>query len=158
MLCLRLATRFSSMGELIEALVELRGGEGTGHFAQALDPSAIISERQLLLAYENAKKAFEEKRNIANCMNGELLTRAGGTRKIKEALSRVGAKDTKNVLICSNCSKSELLKALGAKELKPTFIGDEKEIAKRFGISAKMLKACTLEQCVLEKVAMADIE
>ncbi|MDO8340088.1 MAG: KEOPS complex subunit Cgi121 [Candidatus Burarchaeum sp.] len=144
------------MGELIDALVELRRREKC--FAQAFDPSAIISERQLLLAYENAKKAFDERRNIANCMDGEMMARAGGTRKIKEALARVGAKDTANVLICADCSKNEMLNALGEKELKPTFIGEKKEIAKRFGISAKMLKTYPLEQCVLEKVAMADVE
>jgi tRNA threonylcarbamoyladenosine modification (KEOPS) complex Cgi121 subunit len=156
MLCLRLATRFSSMGELIEALVELRRRGKC--FAQAFDPSMIISERQMLLAYENAKKAFDERRNIANCMDGEMMARAGGTRKIKDAIARVGARDLKNVIVCADCGKKELLAALGAKELKPTVIGEEKEIARRFGISAKMLKACTLEQCVLEKVAMADLE
>jgi len=156
MLCLRLATRFSSMGELIEALVELRRRQKC--FAQAFDPSAIVSERQMLLAYENAKKAFDEKRNIANCMDGEMMARAGGTRKIKEALARVGARNLKNVLVCADCTRGEVLKALGAKELKPTFIGEEKEVAKRFGISTKMMKSYTLEQCVLEKVAMADVE
>ncbi|VVC03379.1 KEOPS complex subunit Cgi121 [Candidatus Burarchaeum australiense] len=157
MLCLRLATRFSSMGELIGALVELRRREKC--FAQAFDPAVIISERHLLLAYENSRRAFEEKRNIANCMDGEMMARTGGTRKIKEALAKVGARDLKNVLVCADCGrKAEVLKALGAKELKPTFVADEKEVAKRFGISAKMLKAYTLEQAVLEKVAMADAE
>jgi len=155
MLCLRLATRFPSVGDLMEALAGLRRKEGC--FAQAFDPRAIVSERHLLVAYENAKRAFGEKRNVARTIEAEVLARAGGTRKIGEAIERVGARDARDVLVLCDCTKGRVLRELGGKERRPAFAPDEKGIARRFGISKGALSACSLEEAVLEKVALADV-
>jgi len=152
----RLATRFSGVGDLMKALAKLRSARRC--FVQAFDPAAIVSKRHLLLAYENARLAFAEKMNIAERMEAEVLARAAGTRRIDEAIARVGAKDARNVLMFWDAEGMGLVRELGAKKLKPTFVAEEKEVAKIFGISARMLASYTLEKCVLEKVAMADVE
>jgi len=154
----RVSTRFGSVAELMDALAELRA-KRSGLFIQAFDGKAVVSERHLLLAYENAKLALAEKRNFAERLEAEMLARAAGTRKIKDAIARIGARDAKNaVVMFEGIGKTEVLGALGAKELKPVFVAEKAEVAKRFGIPARMLSAYPLEKCVLEKVAMADVE
>ena len=155
MLCLRLATRFSSVGNLMDALAKLRARRKC--FVQAFDPKAIVSERHLLLAYENARAAFEERRNVARNLETEVLVRAGGTRKISEALERVGVKDAGDVVVMGDCKRRELMGGLGAKEIKPTFEPDEREIVGRFGLSPKVTATYSIEEGVLEMVALADV-
>ncbi len=139
------------------ALAEIRKARSM-LFIQAFDARAIVSERHLMLAYENAKVAFMEKRSFAERMEAEVLARAAGTRKIKDAISRIGVKDAGNVVVMFDCAKGEILAALGAKELKPTYVAGKAEVAGKFGIGEKELAAYPLEKCVLERVAMADVE
>jgi len=155
MLCLRLATQFASVGDLMEALVELRRKKGC--FVQAFDSRAVVSERHLELAYGNAKRAFEEGTNLARGLDAEVLARAGGTRKIEVAIRRVGVRDARDVIVMCDCSKQDVMKALGGKERKPTFKPDRKEVVQRFEIAGKVLSVYSLEQAVLEKVALADV-
>jgi tRNA threonylcarbamoyladenosine modification (KEOPS) complex Cgi121 subunit len=153
----RIASRFASVEQLMDSLAELRARKKC--FLQAFDAAAIVSEGQLVLAYENAELAFKEKRKFAEKLEAEVLGRAAGTRKIKEAIGRVGVKDAANVVVMfEGAGKAEVLAGLGAKELKPTFAPDGKEVAKRFGLSGKALAAYHLEKLVLERVAMAGVE
>jgi len=142
---------------LMDALAKLRAMR-KGLFVQAFDGRVIVSGRHLLLAYGNAKAAFEEKSNFAEKLEAEVLGRAAGTRKIKEAIERVGIRDTGNLVLLFDCKKSELEAALGARELRPTFSPDAKEVARRFGLPTKALAAYPLEKLVLERVAMAGAE
>ncbi|MFA6035804.1 MAG: KEOPS complex subunit Cgi121 [Candidatus Micrarchaeia archaeon] len=154
----RAASRFASVEQFMDALAELRKAK-RGLFLQAFDAAAIVSEAHLMLAYEAAGLAFKEKRNFAEKLEAEVLGRVAGTRKIKEAIGRVGVKDAGNVVVMfEGVGKEEVLKGLGARELKPVFAADGKEMAKRFGLSTKALAAYPLEKLVLERVAMAGVE
>lgn len=125
-------------------------------FAQAFDAKAIVSERQLLLAFELAKDAIAEKRNIAKTLEGEVLVRAAATRKIDDAIKRVGAKGGVFLLLTDAEGKKRegLLKAIGGKKIPLKFAGEK--AAKLYGV--KPTAGYPIESLVLEKMAMLEAE
>lgn len=127
-----------------------------GVFAQAFSPRAIISERQLLLAHKLAERAFAEKRNIAKTLEGEALVRAAATRKIGDAIGKVGAKGGEFILLTDAEGKmlEALLKAIGGKKV-PLKLAGEKA-ANLYGV--KQVAGYSLEELVLEKMAMLEAE
>ncbi|RLG20314.1 hypothetical protein DRN67_00200, partial [Candidatus Micrarchaeota archaeon] len=66
-------------------------------------------------------------------------------------------RNAKDVMVLCDCSKRELLKELGANELKPKIIFDRKEAVKRFGLTKKVLANYSFEEAVLERVALVDL-
>lgn len=153
----RLRSGLSGTEELLKRIAELRAS-GRVQFAQAFDTSAIVSERHLLLAYENAKLAFSEKRNFSSALELEVLGRAAGTRRINEAISRAGVKSAADFILLFDGNAKHALGALDARELKPTFKPDAAAIAARMGIAKEAIAGEGLEKCVLEAVAMAGVE
>jgi tRNA threonylcarbamoyladenosine modification (KEOPS) complex Cgi121 subunit len=125
-------------------------------FAQAFDPCAVASERQLLLAYKLAEGAFAEKRNIAKTMEAEVLVRAAATRKIEEAIARLGAKGGNFLLLTDAEGKKleALLKAIDGKRRKTAFAGEK--AAKLYGV--KKLPGYSIEELILERMAMLEAE
>ncbi len=125
-------------------------------FAQAFDPNAVASERQLLLAHKLASDAFAEKRNIAKAMEAEVLVRAAATRKIEEAISRVGAKGGNFLLLTDADGKKleALLKMIEGKRKKAAFGGAK--AAKLYGV--KKLPGYSIEDLILERMAMLEAE
>jgi tRNA threonylcarbamoyladenosine modification (KEOPS) complex Cgi121 subunit len=156
----RFASKLGAPEALVKALALLRHGHGqqTNHFAQAFDTGAIVSERHLLLSYENARLAFAEKRNFSSTMELEVLGRAAGTRRINEAIAHAGVKRADDFILLFEGEVKAVEKALNARELKPTFRPDAAEIARKFGIAKESVASEGLEKCVLEAVAMADVE
>jgi len=125
-------------------------------FAQAFSPEAVVSERQLLLAYKLAEDAFAEKRNIARNLETEVLLRAAATRKIGEAIERVGAKGGR-VLILTDArgeKMKRMLRAIDGKEIKAKFGGEK--AAGIYGV--KKLKGHSTGDLVLERMAMLGAE
>ncbi|MCG3226783.1 MAG: hypothetical protein H7645_07680 [Candidatus Heimdallarchaeota archaeon] len=91
---------------------------------QILDPTLLISVKQLQSAIYHTEKSFENKRNIARTKANELLIRLAGKRQISNALKLLGIKDSSQYL---------LIIAFGAK-----FENNKKELEKvveQFGIS-----------------------
>jgi len=125
-------------------------------FAQAFDPAAIVSERQLLLAYKLAERAFAEKRNIAKSIEAEVLVRAAATRKIGEAIERAGAKNGKFLLLTDAEGKKleDLLKAVEGKKVAVHFAGEK--AAKVYGV--KKTAGFSTEELILERMAMLEAE
>lgn len=125
-------------------------------FAQAFDAKAIVSERQLLLACKLAKDAIAEKRNIAKTFEGELLVRAAATRKIDDAIRKVGAKGGEFLLLTDAEGKKleSLLKAIAGKKTTPKFAGEK--AATLYGV--KPTAGYSTEGLVLEKMAMLEAE
>ena len=91
---------------------------------QVLDPTLIISVKQLQSAIYHTEKSFKNKRNIARTKGNELLIRLAGKRQISNALKLFGIKDSSQYL---------LIIAFGAK-----LENNKKEINKlveKFGIN-----------------------
>lgn len=63
------------------------------------DENSILCRDHIKFAFFHAKKAFEEKRNIAKSFDLEILLRAACTKQIKKAIEKVGIKDPKNILL-----------------------------------------------------------
>lgn len=141
--------------ELVGCLREASGRLGV--FAEAFDPGAIVSERQLLLAHLLAQKAFEEKRNIAKAMETEVLLRAAGMGKIEEAIRLVGAKKPSEFLLLTDARGEKLARLLAAvkgRKVKADFGGEG--AARRYGI--KRLGDYSAEDLVLERMALLAAE
>ena len=73
-----------------KALEEMRK---RGLNGQILDASKVCGREHLEVAYEHAKRAFDEKRNKSNRLEMEFLLYASTKRQIKEAIEFIGAKE-----------------------------------------------------------------
>jgi|Deesub1362A_J573_1020465.scaffolds.fasta_scaffold20960_1 KEOPS complex subunit Cgi121 len=60
---------------------------------QILDASVVCGKEHIEVAYEHAKRAFEEGRNKSKSIEMELMLYASGKRQIKEAIEFIGAKE-----------------------------------------------------------------
>ena len=127
-------------------------------FAQALHPGAIASMRHLELAWLLAESAFRNGGNRARTLENEALLRAAATARIGEAIRRAGARSPREFVLLTDAKGARLkrlLDAIGGTAEKPEFKPDEKEVCALFGISGKLLENYSLEELVLEKVALS---
>jgi tRNA threonylcarbamoyladenosine modification (KEOPS) complex Cgi121 subunit len=115
----------------IDALLDfLRKKDISETTLQILDPTYIISMKQLLSAIYHTEKSFKEERNIARNKGNELLIRLAGKRQISNALKTYGLKKS---------SKYLLILAFGE-----TFDKSEREIdfvVKQFELSKEELES-----------------
>ena len=128
-----------------------------GVFAQAFDGDAVVSERQLLLAYHLAEKAFASGENVAKKMETEVLLRAAAIPRISEAIARVGVKKPSSFVLLTDASGEKLAKllaAIGAKEKKLVFGGEK--AARLYGVSPQ--KGYSVEELLFERMAMLAVE
>lgn len=128
-----------------------------GVFAQAFSPEAIVSGRQLLLAYYLAEKAFAAKENVANTMETEVLLRAAAQPRINEAIKFVGVKKPSQLILLTDASGeklAKLLSAIGGKKAVVKFGGEK--AARLYGVSPQ--KGYTIEELLFEKMAMLAVE
>ncbi|HEC76427.1 MAG TPA: hypothetical protein ENI33_04110 [Thermoplasmatales archaeon] len=75
-----------SVEETLEKLKKIRG------VSQIFDASCICGREHIEIAYEHAKRAFEEGRNKCRSIEMEMLLYASGKRQIKDAMDFIGAK------------------------------------------------------------------
>lgn len=155
----------SGLGSIEELFERLRAkAKRHGVLAQIFDPKAVVSERQLLMAYWLARRAFIEKRNIARTMETEILLRCAGTRMIDEAVRAVGAKSPSDFLLLTDASGSalrELLTETDSKERRIEFTMDESRVerlARLYDIDIGLLRSYPLEDLVLERMALLEAE
>ncbi|VVB66332.1 Uncharacterised protein [Candidatus Gugararchaeum adminiculabundum] len=140
-----------------ELLIELRVIRSSlGCLVQAFDPDSISSGLQLQVSLENAKKAFELGENVSDSLENEFLLHAAGTRKFDLAISRVGVKDTsKFLLFCDDEAKlKSIAQKLGAsvRKFSPTLTAAQAQ--KIYGIEKEIFQTLSLEQAVIEKIAL----
>ncbi|MCX6778473.1 MAG: KEOPS complex subunit Cgi121 [Candidatus Micrarchaeota archaeon] len=125
-----------------------------GASVQLFDPDSIAGENHLKLALKLAEDAFAKKQNYARTLETEMLLKAAGTRKIDEALGRVGAKSPKRFLLVVLGGKADsLAKKLGKTEKWKG--GNAGKLAQLFGIGKRELELYPLEELVLERIALA---
>ncbi|VVC71617.1 Kinase binding protein CGI-121 [uncultured archaeon] len=145
-----------------KALVEkLKAAAATEKvFAQAFDPSAIVSERQLASAFLLAKKSFENGGSRSKTLEAEVLAKAAATPRLEEAIPKVGVKSAKEFILFTTAKGKKLerlLEEIGATAKKPGFKPDKKKICALYKIDGKLLKDYSLEELVLEQVALSGI-
>ncbi|MCE7747460.1 MAG: hypothetical protein GPJ51_03620 [Candidatus Heimdallarchaeota archaeon] len=75
---------------------------------QILDPTFIVSEKQIIAALYHTKKAFQRENNIARDFTTEFLLRLSGKRQISNAINFLGIKDSCiNIMIIAFGEKKE---------------------------------------------------
>jgi tRNA threonylcarbamoyladenosine modification (KEOPS) complex Cgi121 subunit len=75
----------------IDAILDfLAKRESSQITVQIIDPTFIVSERQLQSAIYHVEKSFENKRNIARNKGSEFIIRLTGKRQISSALKQIG--------------------------------------------------------------------
>jgi len=147
------------VGELVERLKKASGKLGV--FAQAFNPERVVSERHLLHAHALALKAFNEKENYAKTVEIEVLVKAAAETRVNEAIRKVGVKDAGNFLLLTDADGKKLeslLKQVNGRASKPAFKHDIEMAEREFGVSRDMLKNYSLEELVLEAVALSGHE
>lgn len=154
------STGFSSSAEL---MAQLKAAAGLRVIAQAFDPHLVLSANHLLFAYLGAFKAFERRRSVAKTLQNELLLRAAATRKVSDAIRMIGVKEPAHVALLVAGSRRDalrLLKLLGANPLplQPASAQKRESIARAFGIDTRLLARYSLEDMLIEKMALLDLE
>ncbi|NYZ76647.1 hypothetical protein H0N98_05370 [Candidatus Micrarchaeota archaeon] len=152
-------TKFKDVEELLSRMKQV--SERRRAVIQAFDPDMVLSENHLIFSAHHAFKAFAEKRAIAKKIESELLLWAAGTRRIGEAVKKVGVKDAGKVVFLVQKGKEEALKDLGAEpDEKLMRMNREKasRIVHSFGISEAACRCYPLEELLLEKIAMLRLE
>jgi len=152
-------TKFKDVEELLSRMKQV--SERRRAVIQAFDPDMVLSENHLIFSTHHAFKAFAEKRAIAKKIESELLLWAAGTRRIGEAVKKVGVKDAGKVVFLVQKGKEEALKDLGAEpDEKLMRMSREKasRIVHSFGISEAAYECYPLEELLLEKIAMLRLE
>lgn len=127
-------------------------------FAQAFNPSWVVSERHLVSAYLLAKQAFAEKENTGKTMETETLLKAAATTQIQEAIERAGITSAEKFLLLTDANPEQLvalLAEIGAVQSPAAYSPDGKLIAKTLGFTKQQLANYSLEDLVLEAVAVS---
>lgn len=79
--------------------------------SQIFDASCICGREHIEVAYERAKRAFEEGRNKCRSIGMEMLLYASCKRQIKDAMDFIGAKDNgEYAIFFEELSKEEATK------------------------------------------------
>ncbi|MEM3555169.1 MAG: KEOPS complex subunit Cgi121 [Candidatus Micrarchaeia archaeon] len=128
---------------------------------QAFDPDMVLSENHLIFSAQHAFNAFAERKAVAKKIESELLLWAGATRRIEEAVKRVGVKDPKKVVFLIERGKEGVLEELEA-ERDDSVLKMSKEKVSRiihtFKINERACECYSLEELLLEKIAMQALE
>ncbi|MCX6776414.1 MAG: KEOPS complex subunit Cgi121 [Candidatus Micrarchaeota archaeon] len=153
-------TKFRDVEELLSRMKEISGRRNA--VIQAFDPDMVLSENHLIFSAHHAFKAFAGKRAIARRLESELLLWAAGTRRIGEAVERVGVKNpSRVVLLIEKGKEREVLEDLRAEE-DEKLLRMSREKAERikhsFGISEDKCGCYALEELLLERIALLALE
>lgn len=129
-------------------------------FLQIVDPAIVYNERHLQSAWLHAERAWAQGSQTAKSLQGEFLMYLTGTRQVSDALQIAGVKPgQERVVVCASGERAGtavwgLLDKL-AWSRDPAGIPTNPDAAKRLG--ANEGGAATLEEAVLERVALVDL-
>lgn len=129
-------------------------------FLQVVDPAVVYNERHLQSAWLHAERAWQRGSTTAKSIQGEFLMYLTGTRQVSDALVLAGVKPgLERVVVCASGERAGtavwgVLDKLGWSR-DPAGIPINPSAAKVLG--AKEGGAATLEEAVLERVALVDL-
>ncbi len=131
---------------------------------QIFDADLVFGEEHLIVAYEHAKRAFEERRNICKTIEMEMLLYASGRRQINEAISLIGAKKEGNYafFVHGKIEREKLIDFISQLnlEIDQSVIDFRMEKLNKFGISEKEIIATDEKfhkDLIFEKIALLDV-
>lgn len=153
-------TKFQDVEALLSKMREV--SERRKAVIQAFDPDMVLSENHLIFSAHHAFKAFAEGRGFAKKLESELLLWAAATRRIEEAVKKVGVKDAGRVVFLIERGKERgVLRDLEA-ERDDGVLKMSKEKMQRvlhsFSINERACECYSLEELLLEKIAMLALE
>ena len=167
----RIAGGHVEIGDIEKILKDIEETDDEfGTTSQIFNASRIAGRNHLLQASKLALEALENKNSFADSPRIELTCWAAGLRQINKALPRVGIQEGKNDVVILTIGENrqivkktqeKLFETLGIEENeKVPEIDDEKreEIADSFSISENQLEVASLEELVLEKVALLSLD
>ena len=93
--------------------------------ALIVSPLVVSSKKQLLLALYLAKRAFEDKTNVARDFRLEFLLWLSAKTDIKSAVSTSQPKGKEALLVIFSGTKKKILEKLHAEEIKEKKLGSE---------------------------------
>ncbi len=123
---------------------------------QVINPKYVVSSKQIEIALEKAKTARKLGINKSNSLNNELLLWICAEKHVSEAIKKAGAKQTNDFFLFyeGKTKVDTILKEIKAKKKKLIFTPD----LKAFKIDEKLLKQYSLEDLVLEKMAISQLD
>jgi KEOPS complex subunit Cgi121 len=96
--CYRIFSNSKSLD--IDSILDfLAKRESSQTTVQIIDPTFIVSKKQLQSAIYHAEKSFENKRNIARNKGNEFVIRLTGKRQISSALKQIGIQKNSQYLL-----------------------------------------------------------
>lgn len=120
---------------------------------QMFNSETILNEQHILFAFECAKKDFDEKTNISENIEMQLLLRVGATAKINKAIEKVGFKGGKSAVLAF----FEKLNIPNHWKTKKTE-GNIEKIKKIFDLNDEYIKACgNVENALFETIALSQL-
>ncbi len=124
---------------------------------QAFDADKIISEEQIISAYNHALRAFTYKKNITKTLALEIILYVAVKRQIKEAIDFVGvSKNTTNFVIIE--LKPNAAEGL-AEKIQIWNFKNTVEKFKLYNIDSIVMNSTTTPQdLILEKIALHYLE
>ena len=157
---------FDDVDAFVERLSAV--GESHGVTVQAFDARYVVSRAHLERAVELADRALERGENVARDRGVEILLYAAGRRQIDRALTLGVSPGTQLVVVLVDSTAddetAERDAATAVAEVVTTegTLGrvDEERVRTYFDVSDRELAAVagTLEDVVLERVALLDVE
>ncbi len=154
----------------VDAFVERLSGIGENRdvTVQAFDARYVVSRAHLERAVELADRAFERGENVARERGVEILLYAAGRRQIDRALTLGVSPGTQPVVVLVDSgtdderAEREAVTAVEVELIPEETLGtfDEGRVRTYFDVNERELDAVagTLEDVVLERVALLDVE
>ncbi|MBI4399731.1 hypothetical protein HY570_03190 [Candidatus Micrarchaeota archaeon] len=123
---------------------------------QAIDPDLVLSKRQVKFAVKHAQDSFKNKKNRAKTLENEILLTLAMTRSFDQAIKILGIKNGEDaLLIILGDNPKNFMKELSSYLINPVFKPDKEKILKSYGINKNSLVMFSLEDMLLEKMAIA---
>ncbi|MCX8204558.1 MAG: KEOPS complex subunit Cgi121 [Candidatus Nezhaarchaeota archaeon] len=159
-----------------EALIKAKEVKGVMAI-QLFDWRKVMGPLHLLQASALAYKAFREGRMLTKSLSIEVMLYAAGEKQIKEAIARLGVRESRIAALCLAPSEEEarrglskameVLRASEDEGLIEAGLSKVKDVIEAFKISREEIEAVsrqgedlakTLTKCVLSRVAELDVE
>lgn len=129
-------------------------------FLQLVDPAVVYNERHLQSAWLHAERAWARKEQTAHSLQGEFLMYLTGKRQVSDALPLAGIKQgQERVVVCASGERAgtAVWGVLDKMGWSRDSAGVPTNPAAAAVLGAKEGGAATLEEAVLEKVALLDL-
>jgi len=136
--------------------------EASGGRAEVYDATAVLGAAHIQVAWEHARRAFDDGRNQCDSLEMETRLYASGERQIKGALQRTGVKAGKVpvALVSENGDLlANVMQKLGLIRDDSLLEATEGKLLK-FGIARREIEAIGRDACdlVFERMALQEVE